>query len=128
VDVHDDTETTTLPGKVELMGSSPQPPEQSDPPAAKSAAPESAEPAGSAEGQAESAAGQADPAAADYVDGVPTFDFVRDRIEGRYATAMGSTELAEESTAGRSLAQQEEDREAAARERLEQIRKSLRGE
>ncbi len=67
-------------------------------------------------------------ATADYVDGVPTFDFVRDRIEQRYATAAGTTELAEDTTAGRSLAQQEEDRDAAARERLEQIRRSLREE
>ncbi len=64
-------------------------------------------------------------ATADYVDGVPTFDFVRDRIEGRYATAVGATELAEGSTTGRSLAQQQEDRDAAARERLEEIRRSL---
>ena len=64
----------------------------------------------------------------DYVDGVPTFDFVRDRIEGRYATATGSTELAGDSAAGRSLAQQQEDRDAAARDRLEQIRRSVRGE
>ena len=62
---------------------------------------------------------------ADYVDGVPSFDFVRDRIEGRYATALGTTELSEESAAGRSLAEQEEDHDAAARERLEQIRRSL---
>ena len=68
----------------------------------------------------------ADTPAADYVDGVPTFDFVRDRIEGRYATALGSTELAEESETGRSLAQQQEDRDAAARERLAQIRRSMR--
>lgn len=66
--------------------------------------------------------------ATDYVDGVPTFDFVRDKIEGRVATAAGSTELADESEAGRSVAQQQEDRDAAARERLEQIRRSLRGE
>jgi phage shock protein A len=61
----------------------------------------------------------------DYVDGVPTFDFVRDRIEGRYATAVGSTELADESATGRTVAQQQEDRDAKARERLEQIRRSL---
>jgi phage shock protein A len=60
--------------------------------------------------------------------GVPTFEHVRDRIEGRYAAALGSTELAEESAAGRSIAQQQEDRDAAARERLEQIRRSVRGE
>ena len=65
----------------------------------------------------------------DYDDaGVPTFEHVRDKIEGRYATALGSTELAEESEAGRSIAQQEADRDAAARERLEQIRRSVRGE
>ena len=64
--------------------------------------------------------------AADYVDGVPTFDFVRDKIEGRYATAAGATELADESAAGRTVAQQQEDRDAAARERLEQIRRSVR--
>jgi phage shock protein A len=62
---------------------------------------------------------------ADYVDGVPTFDFVRDRIENRYGTALGTTELAEESAAGRSVAQQQEDRDKAARERLEEIRRSM---
>ena len=61
----------------------------------------------------------------DYVDGVPTFDFVRDKIEGRHATALGTTELSDESAAGRSLAQQQEDRDKAARERLEEIRRSL---
>ena len=61
----------------------------------------------------------------DYVDGVPTFDFVRDKIESRYATAAGSTELAEESAAGRTVAQQQEDRDAKARERLEEIRRSM---
>ena len=70
--------------------------------------------------------GPPDPAATDYVDGVPTFDFVRDRIEGRYATAVGTTELADESPAGRTVAQEEEDRETAARTRLEQIRRSMR--
>jgi phage shock protein A len=60
--------------------------------------------------------------------GVPTFEHVRDKIEGRYATAVGGIELAEESAAGRSIAQQQADRDAAARERLEQIRRSVRGE
>jgi hypothetical protein len=68
-----------------------------------------------------------DAPAADYVDGVPSFDFVRDKIEGRYATALGTTELSEETAAGRSLAEQEKDHDAAARERLEQIRRSLGG-
>jgi phage shock protein A len=60
--------------------------------------------------------------------GVPTFEHVRDKIEGRYATAVGGAELAEESAAGRSIAQQQADRDAAAQERLEQIRRSMRGE
>jgi len=60
--------------------------------------------------------------------GVPTFEHVRDKIEGRYATALGSTELAEESETGRSVAQQQADHDAAARERLEQIRRSVRGD
>ena len=60
--------------------------------------------------------------------GVPTFEHVRDKIEGRYATAIGGTELAEESAAGLSIAQQQADREAAARKRLEEIRRSVRGE
>jgi phage shock protein A len=65
----------------------------------------------------------------DYTDGgVPTFDHIRNRIEERYATARGTTELAEESAVGRSVAQQQEDRDAAARERLEQIRRSLKND
>jgi hypothetical protein len=98
------------------MDRSPQPPE----PSSRPAPPEAEPPLHGAH--------DTDPpeATGDYVDGVPTFDFVRDRIESRYATAVGATELAEETTAGRSLEQQQEDRDAAARERLEQIRRSLR--
>ncbi|GEL18501.1 hypothetical protein [Pseudonocardia asaccharolytica] len=66
------------------------------------------------------------PPAPDYDDkGVPGFDFVRDKIEGRYATSLGAGELAEDTEAARSLAEQQEDREKAAKDRLEQIRKSL---
>ena len=64
----------------------------------------------------------------DYTDeGVPTFDFVRSRIEGRAATAEGRRELDAETPEGRTLAQQEADRDAAARDRLEQIRRSMGG-
>ncbi len=56
---------------------------------------------------------------------MPSFDYVRDTIEGRYATALGTTELAEESAAGRSADEQFEAREKAAKERLEQLRRSL---
>jgi hypothetical protein len=103
-------ESTQLTGKVELMSSSPQ--------SSESPSPEPRTPTG------ESPAAPPTPSG-DYVDGVPTFDFVRDRIEGRYATAVGSTELADESATGRTVAQQQEDRDAKARERLEQIRRSL---
>ena len=63
---------------------------------------------------------------ADYDErGVPSLDYVRNKIEGRYATAGGSQELAEESGEGRSVA----DREAATREaaaaKLAEIRRSL---
>jgi hypothetical protein len=103
-------ESAQLTGKVELMSSSPES-SQSSSPEPRTTDGESTEVPAAPSG--------------DYVDGVPTFDFVRDRIEGRYATAVGSTELAEESAAGRTAAQQQEDRDAKARERLEQIRRSL---
>ncbi|WAL68430.1 hypothetical protein ORV05_11875 [Amycolatopsis cynarae] len=63
---------------------------------------------------------------ADYTDGgVPTFDYVRDRIEKRVATAAGATELAGDTT---SIDERIAERDRAAQERLEQIRRSLRGE
>jgi phage shock protein A len=55
--------------------------------------------------------------------GVPTFDSVRDKIEGRYETAIGATELDPE--AG-SVEEQFEARQRAAAERLDQIRRSMR--
>jgi phage shock protein A len=58
--------------------------------------------------------------------GVPSFDYVRDRIEGRIATSEGASELAEGSAA--SVDEQFADRERAGREKLEQIRRSMRGE
>ena len=60
--------------------------------------------------------------------GVPSLDFVRDKIEGRYAQSLGSTELAAETPEARSAAEQAADREKAARERLEAIRRSLSGD
>lgn len=35
--------------------------------------------------------------------GVPTFDSVRERIEGRFGTSVGSAELAHDSSAGKSV-------------------------
>jgi hypothetical protein len=57
--------------------------------------------------------------------GIPTLDHVRDKIESRYATAAGATELAEESAAARDAADQEAERQRAAAARLEEIRRSL---
>ena len=66
------------------------------------------------------------PITPDYTDaGVPTFTHVRDRIEERIGRAIGSEELAHETPAGRSVQEQWDTREKAAKERLEQIRKSL---
>jgi phage shock protein A len=58
-------------------------------------------------------------------DGVPTFESVRDKIENRYGTAIGSAELAAETAEGRSVEEQYEARQKAAAERLEQIRRSM---
>jgi phage shock protein A len=60
--------------------------------------------------------------------GVPTFDSVREKIENRYATAQGSTELDAETPEGRSVEQQYEERQREAAERLREIRESMRPE
>lgn len=60
---------------------------------------------------------------ADYTDsGVPTMTSVRDKV-GR---AIGSAELERESPHGKSLEDQWEERQAAGRERLERIRRSMK--
>ena len=60
-------------------------------------------------------------------EGVPTLDYVRDKIEGRWATSVGTAELAEESAAGRDIAEQEAERAKKAKEKLDEIRRSLGG-
>ena len=63
---------------------------------------------------------------ADYDErGVPSLDYVRDKIEGRYATAMGSQELTEDSAAGRSAAEREQAHKEAAEVKMAEIRRSL---
>jgi phage shock protein A len=57
--------------------------------------------------------------------GVPTFDSVREKIETRYGTAIGSAELDAESPEGRSVEEQYEARQRAAAERLAKIRESM---
>jgi phage shock protein A len=58
-------------------------------------------------------------------DGVPTLDGVREKIETRYGTALGATELAQDTPEGRTSAQRYEARQHAAAEKLEQIRESM---
>nr|WP_194946100.1 hypothetical protein [Mycolicibacterium malmesburyense]CRL75994.1 35kd antigen [Mycolicibacterium malmesburyense] len=58
--------------------------------------------------------------------GVPTFDAVREKIETRYGTAIGASELAAETPEGRSVAEQYDERQRAAAERLAQIREQMR--
>lgn len=58
--------------------------------------------------------------------GVPTFESVREKIESRVQTSIGAQELDSETPEGRAVEQQFEDRQRAAADRLEQIRKSMR--
>ena len=57
--------------------------------------------------------------------GVPTFDSVREKIETRYGTAIGASELAAETPEGRTVEEQYDARPRAAAERLDEIRKSM---
>ena len=57
--------------------------------------------------------------------GVPTFDGVREKIETRYGTALGATELAEDTVEGRTATQQFDVRQKAAEEKLAEIRASM---
>ena len=62
--------------------------------------------------------------------GEPSFDFVRDKIEKRYNTSVGATELAGLGTdhTVEDLDKKIADREQAGRDKLAQIRKQMRGE
>ncbi|HVK21139.1 MAG TPA: hypothetical protein VM677_07240 [Actinokineospora sp.] len=70
-----------------------------------------------------------DPAETDYTSGgVPTLDYVRDRIEGKFATSVGATELAGELPEAKSVEDQLAEREKAGQSKLEEIRRAMRGE
>jgi phage shock protein A len=58
----------------------------------------------------------------------PSLDEVRDKIERRYATAMGRAELASNTIEGRMLEIQKSTLDNAGASRLEQIRASMAGE
>lgn len=61
-------------------------------------------------------------------DDTPSLDQVRDKIEQRYSTALGSAELAQNSVQGRMMEVQHSATEMAGRNRLEQLRASMKGE
>jgi phage shock protein A len=58
----------------------------------------------------------------------PNLDEVRDKIERRYANAMGEAELAQNTVQGRMMEVQQASVQMAGHSRLEQIRASMRGE
>lgn len=58
----------------------------------------------------------------------PSLDEVREKIERRYANALGATELAQGSVAGRMAEVEQASVQMAGHSRLEQIRASMRGE
>jgi phage shock protein A len=58
----------------------------------------------------------------------PSLDEVREKIEARYATAMGRAELASNTVEGRMLEVQKSTLDMAGASRLEQIRASMAGE
>src|SRR4030088_2569810 len=76
--------------------------------------------------EATPSAARAEPVDTGYTpSGVPTFDSVREKIETRYGTAIGSAELDAESAEGRTVEEQYDARQRAAAERLDEIRKSM---
>ena len=58
---------------------------------------------------------------------VPSLDEVRDKIEARYAKALGGAELASTSVEGRMLEVEKSTMDVAGQARLDQIRASLSG-
>jgi phage shock protein A len=90
-------------------------------PAAEATSPQASEPA--------AAPPPADPVDTGYTSaGVPTFESVREKIETRYGTAIGASELAAETPEGRTVEEQYDARQRAAAERLAEIRKSMHPE
>jgi phage shock protein A len=58
----------------------------------------------------------------------PNLDEVRDKIERRYANALGQAELAQNSVQGRMIEVEQAGTQMAGHSRLEQIRASMRGD
>lgn len=63
----------------------------------------------------------------DYTEaGVPTFDYVRDRVETKINTGIGAAELADATPEGKAVEDQFEARKKAGLDKLEEIRRSMR--
>ena len=58
-------------------------------------------------------------------DGVPTLEGVREKIETRYATALGATELAQDLPEVRDAAERYDTTQKAAAEKLDEIRAAM---
>ncbi|RZQ59862.1 PspA/IM30 family protein [Amycolatopsis suaedae] len=58
----------------------------------------------------------------------PSLEEIREKIEKRYTTALGSAELAQNSVQGRMLEVQHSTTQLAGHSRLEQIRASMKGD
>ncbi|GAA2050242.1 PspA/IM30 family protein [Williamsia deligens] len=58
----------------------------------------------------------------------PSLEQVRDKIERRYATALGSAELSRSTVGGRMMEVQQASVQMAGHSRLEQIRANMKGE
>ena len=58
----------------------------------------------------------------------PSLDAVRDKIERRYANALGAAELAQNTVQGRMMEVQQASIQMAGHSKLEQIRASMRGD
>ena len=66
------------------------------------------------------------PPGSDYDEhGVPSFDYVRDKIESRYTTRSAPPSWPRTRPRARTVEQQEAERAKAAAAKLEEIRKSL---
>ena len=93
--------------------------------------PKSPEPSSTEAPAASTAASALPPAAVPLPDtgytpgGVPTLEGVREKIETRYGTALGATELAEDTPVSKTADQQFEARHKAAENKLEEIRASM---
>lgn len=57
--------------------------------------------------------------------GVPTLEGVREKIETRYGTALGATELAQDTPEGRAVAERYDAVHEAAARKLEEIRAAM---